>query len=45
MTVLEMAYNYYPDFWSKDRIEVLVSVNKMTREEADKLYQDKGTKN
>ena len=37
MTVKEMAALYYPDQWSKARIEALVSAGKLSREDADEI--------
>lgn len=40
MTVLEMAKQYYPRLWSKDRIEALVTAERLTRAEAEEVYND-----
>lgn len=34
MSVYEMAKKYYPRLWSKDRIDALVNVGRLTEEEA-----------
>lgn len=31
MTVFEMAEKYYPDYWSKDRLDALVEAGKLTK--------------
>ena len=38
MTVLEMAKQYYPRLWSRERIEALVAAGKLTAEEAEEIY-------
>lgn len=35
MTVYEMAVQYYPRLWGKERIDALVEAGRLTREEAD----------
>lgn len=37
MSVFEMAKNYYPRLWSKERIESLVKAGKLTEEEAKEI--------
>ncbi|MEQ2444988.1 XkdX family protein [Pseudoflavonifractor intestinihominis] len=39
MTVLEMAKQYYPRLWSRARIEALVAAGRLTREEAEQVYE------
>lgn len=39
MTVLEMARQYYPRLWSRARIEALVAAGRLTREEAEQVYE------
>lgn len=39
MTVLEMATQYYPRLWSRERIEALVAAGRLTREEAEQVYE------
>lgn len=34
MTIFEMAQNYYPRLWSKERIDALHDAGKLTDEEA-----------
>lgn len=38
MTVLEMAKQYYPRLWSRERIEALVAAGRLTPEEAEEVY-------
>lgn len=38
MTVLEMAKEYYPRLWSRERIEALTAAGKLTAEEAKEIY-------
>lgn len=40
MTVFEMAKKYYPEFWSKDRLDVLVEAGKLTKAEVKKIISD-----
>lgn len=35
--VLEMAQKYYPEYWSLERLNTLLEVNKLTQEEYDSL--------
>ncbi len=37
MTILEMAEKYYPEFWSRERLEALVAAGKLTRAEVDEI--------
>ena len=39
--VFELAEKYYPTYWSKERLDVLLSKNKLTQEEYDELTKDK----
>ena len=38
MTVLEMAKQYYPRLWSRERIEALVVGGRLTEDEAREIY-------
>ena len=42
MTVYELAKKYYPQLWSKERIEALVRAGKLTEEEAADIMGDDG---
>lgn len=35
--VFELAKKYYPTYWSKERLDVLLSKKKLTQEEYDEL--------
>ena len=35
MSVYEMAKQYYPRLWGRERIEALVTAGRLSREEAD----------
>ena len=35
--VFELAKKYYPQYWSKERLDVLLAKKKLTQEEYDKL--------
>lgn len=37
MTVFEMAQKYYPDYWSKDRLDTLVEAGKLTKAEVKNI--------
>lgn len=37
MTVYEMAKNYYPRLWGKERIDALVAAGRLTEEEAAEI--------
>lgn len=39
MTVIEMAEKYYPRLWDKDRLEALVSAERLSREDADRIME------
>ena len=41
MNVYELALRYYPALWNKDRIEMLVAVGRLSREDADEIYRTK----
>lgn len=41
MTVAEMAAKYYPRMWDKDRLEALVAAGRLSREDADRIMQNK----
>lgn len=40
MTVLEMAKQYYPRLWSRERIEALVAAGRLTEDEAKEVYEN-----
>ena len=40
MSVYEMAKNYYPRLWSKDRIDALYKAGKLTEEEYNDIIND-----
>lgn len=35
--VFDLAKKYYPTYWSKERLDVLLAKKKLTQEEYDKL--------
>ena len=35
--VFELAKKYYPKYWNKERLDVLLAKKKLTQEEYDKL--------
>ena len=35
--VFDLAKKYYPQYWSKERLDVLLAKKKLTQEEYDKL--------
>lgn len=35
--VFDLAKKYYPKYWSKDRLDVLLAKKKLTQEEYDEL--------
>lgn len=35
--VFDLAKKYYPKYWSKERLDVLLAKNKLTQEEYDEL--------
>ncbi len=37
MSVYELALKYYPRLWGADRIEVLVTAGRLSREQADEI--------
>lgn len=37
MTVFEMAKQYYPRLWNKERIQILVDAGRLTEEEAKEV--------
>lgn len=39
MSVLELAKQYYPRLWSRERIEALVAAGRLSREEAEEVYK------
>ena len=40
MTVYEMAKQYYPRLWGKDRLEALVRAGKLTAEEMAEIIKN-----
>ena len=36
-TVFELAKKYYPTYWSKERLDVLLAKKKLTQKEYDEL--------
>lgn len=45
MTVLEMAKKYYPDYWSKDRLDALVEAGKLTKAQVKSVVSDEEESN
>lgn len=43
MSVYEMAKNYYPRLWSKDRIDALYKAGKLTEEEYNDIINGNST--
>lgn len=41
MNVVELAEKYYPRLWDKDRLEALVAAGRLSREDADRIMQNK----
>ena len=39
--VFDLAKKYYPKYWSKERLDVLLAKKKLTQEEYDELTKDK----
>ena len=39
--VFELAKKYYPKYWNKERLDVLLEKKKLTQEEYDILVKDK----
>ena len=39
--VFDLAKKYYPQYWSKERLDVLLAKKKLTQEEYDELTKDK----
>lgn len=37
--VFELAKKYYPKYWSKNRLDVLLEKNKLTKEEYDEVLK------
>ncbi len=37
MTIIEMVKKYYPELWSRERLEALVQAGKLTRAQADEV--------
>lgn len=44
MTVFDMAKNYYPRLWDKDRIEALVAAGRLLEEEAAEIMGEEAVK-
>lgn len=40
MSVYELAKQYYPNLWGKERIEALVDAGRLTQEEADEIMSE-----
>lgn len=40
MTVYEMAKQYYPRLWSRERIDALVEAGKLTEDEAKEILEE-----
>lgn len=38
--VFNLAKKYYPQYWSKERLDVLLAKKKLTQEEYDELIQN-----
>ena len=38
--VFELAKKYYPTYWSKERLDVLLAKKKLTQEEYDELIEN-----
>lgn len=41
MTVFEMAKNYYPRLWDKDRLEALVGAGRLSQDELAEILKGK----
>lgn len=41
MNVVELAEKYYPRLWDKSRLEALVAAGRLSREDADRIMQNK----
>ena len=39
--VFELAEKYYPQYWSKDRLDVLLAKKKLTQEEYNDIVREK----
>lgn len=39
--VFDLAKKYYPQYWSKERLDALLAKKKLTQEEYDILVKDK----
>ena len=39
--VFELAKKYYPTYWSKERLDVLLAKKKLTQEEYDEIVKTK----
>lgn len=42
MSIFEMAKQYYPRLWDKERIQALVTAGKLTTEEAEEICGEEG---
>lgn len=42
MTVLEMAQKYYPQYWSRERLEALKDAGKLTQEQVAEVVAEAG---
>lgn len=39
--VFDLAKKYYPQYWSKERLDVLITKKKLTQEEYDEIVKTK----
>ena len=39
-TVFELAKKYYPKYWNKERLDVLLAKKKLTQQEYDELIRN-----
>lgn len=39
--VFELAEKYYPTYWSKERLDVLLAKKKLTQEECNEIIKEK----
>lgn len=40
MTAFEMAKNYYPQLWSRERLQTLLAAKRLTQAEYDEVTQE-----
>lgn len=43
MTAFEMAKGYYPQLWSRERLQALLAAGRLTQEEYTAITQEKET--